>query len=86
MTARVDMDFARNKATKAENEQNVLEASRATAEFTKQKELVEEEIQNMENKMQVVKRSLATFVDDLVINLDTSLEAVKKLQLVGGFL
>ena len=94
MTSRVDMDHARNKATKANNEQNVLEATRATAEFTKQKELVgslstdlkyvrvEEEIHNMEKKLVVVRRSLSTFIDDLATHLSTSLEAVRKMQLV----
>ena len=37
----------------------------------------------MEMKMMVVRRSLAAYVDDLVAHLSTSLEAAKKLQLVG---
>ncbi|GMS82251.1 hypothetical protein PENTCL1PPCAC_4426, partial [Pristionchus entomophagus] len=78
MTLRVDMDSARNRAAK--HEECAPEAERATHDFERQKEIVEEEIRGLERKLGLVCTAVKTYVDDHVSYLETSLEAMRELQ------
>ncbi|GMT13511.1 hypothetical protein PFISCL1PPCAC_4808, partial [Pristionchus fissidentatus] len=78
MTSRVDMDSARNRAAK--HEECLPEAERATHDFERQKEIVEEEIRGLERKLGLVCTAVKTYVDDHVNYLETSLAAMRELQ------